>query len=91
MNQDIPSAFTPNGDGLNDVFMPMGLKFQHLVEFRVYNRWGQELFYSNNKDRGWDGTYHGQKQDLDTYYYQIIVARPGGGNVVYKGDVSLIR
>ena len=50
MNQDVPSAFTPNGDGNNDVFKPVGIKFQYMVEFRVYNRWGQELFYTNNED-----------------------------------------
>ncbi len=91
MNQDVPSAFTPNGDGNNDVFKPVGIKFQYMVEFRVYNRWGQEMFYTNNKEIGWDGTFHGVPQDLGVYNYLIRVAKPGQDNVVYKGNVTLIR
>jgi gliding motility-associated-like protein len=93
MTEDIPSGFTPNGDGLNDVFRPVGLKFQNIVEFRVYNRWGQQLFYSNNPKVGWDGTFNGVPQDLGVYYYVIIAGRPGGDgvDVTYKGEVTLIR
>lgn len=91
IHDGIPCAFTPNNDGKNDIFMPVGSKFQRLVEFRVYNRWGQELFYSNNKDHGWDGKYHGVPQDMGTYHFQIIVANPGGANKVYKGNFELIR
>jgi gliding motility-associated-like protein len=93
MTEDIPTGFTPNGDGLNDVFRPVGLRFQNMVEFRVYNRWGQQLFYSNNPKVGWDGTFNGVPQDLGVYYYSIIVARPGGegGDITYKGEVTLIR
>jgi gliding motility-associated-like protein len=93
MTEDIPSGFTPNGDGLNDVFRPVGLKFQNMVEFRVYNRWGQQLFYSNNNKVGWDGTFNGVPQDMGVYYYSIIVARPGGdgANLTYKGEITLIR
>ncbi len=87
----IPSGFTPNGDGLNDVFRPVGIKFTNLLDFRVYNRWGQQIFYTNNPDVGWDGTFQGVPQDMGTYYYTIIVGEPGGTNVVYKGDVTLIR
>jgi gliding motility-associated-like protein len=91
MTQDIPSGFTPNGDGINDVFKPVGIKFQNMVEFRVFNRWGQELFYTNNKEVGWDGTFHGEKQDLGVYNYLIVVSRPGQTNIVYKGNVTLLR
>ncbi len=89
----IPSAFSPNNDGRNDVFRPIGPKFQHLVDFRVYNRWGQEIFYSNSVEHGWDGTYHGVQQDMGDYYYQITVTQPGGvgENTTYKGSVTLIR
>ncbi len=93
MIENIPTGFTPNGDGLNDVFRPIGIKFQTMVDFRVYNRLGQQVFYSNNYKQGWDGTFNGQPQDMDTYFYVIIVARPGGDgeNVIYKGSVTLIR
>ena len=88
----IPSAFTPNGDGRNDQFRPVGMKFQKLVEFRVYNRWGQQLFYTSDREKGWDGTFNGEPQDMGVYYYQIIVSRNGyDQNTVYKGEVTLIR
>ena len=94
MHECIPSGFTPNNDGLNDYFHPIGLIFQNLVDFRVYNRWGQQVFYTSSADsKGWDGTYNGVLQDMGVYYYTIIVARPGGSgeNIVYKGDITLIR
>ena len=91
--EEMPSGFTPNGDGLNDVFKPLGTKFEQLVDFRVYNRWGQQVFYSNNFNSGWDGTFNGVPQEMGTYFYSITVARPGGtgNNIVYKGEVTLIR
>jgi gliding motility-associated-like protein len=96
LHEFIPSAFTPNGDGLNDAFRPLGLSYQKLVEFRVFNRWGQQVFYSNNIKNGWDGTFNGVPQDAGVYNYIVIVSRPGsenheGTNVVYKGDVTLLR
>ena len=88
---DIPSGFTPNGDGLNDVFRPIGMANHKLVEFRVYNRWGQQLFYSNTVEQGWDGTFQGVPQDMDVYHYMMIIASPDGTNQFYKGNVTLIR
>jgi gliding motility-associated-like protein len=87
----IPTAFTPNGDGLNDIFKPIGVTYQRLVEFRVFNRWGEQLFYSDNIESGWDGTYKGVAQDMDTYFYLMIVAFPNGSYKTYKGDVTLVR
>ncbi len=89
--EGVPTAFTPNGDGNNDVFKPSGLTFQKMVEMRVFNRWGQELFYTNNAKTGWDGTFKGTPQDLGVYNWIIILANPDGSNKVYKGDVTLIR
>ncbi len=89
--EGVPTAFTPNGDGVNDVFMPSGLTFQNMVEFRVFNRWGQEVFLSNDPRKGWDGTYHGTRQDMGVYSWIIVLGRPDGTNRVYKGDVTLIR
>jgi gliding motility-associated-like protein len=93
MAECIPSAFTPNSDGLNDIFRPACKKFQRLVDFRIFNRWGRQVFYSNSFKNGWDGTLNGEPQDLGVYFYVITVAKPGdkGENVVYKGDVTLIR
>ena len=88
----IPTAFTPNGDGHNDIFRIRNIKDSKLVSFDIFNRWGQVVF-SNSWDvnKGWDGTYNGQPADMGVYYYLVIIARPNGDNVIYKGEVTLIR
>ena len=88
----IPTGFTPNGDGLNDVFKLGNLTYQKLVDFSVFNRWGQ-LVYHNSYDpkAGWDGTFNGVPQDMGVYNYSIILSNADGTNKVYKGDVTLIR
>ena len=88
----IPTGFTPNNDGLNDIFRIANLKYEKLVDFSVYNRWGI-LVYHNTYDpkQGWDGTYNGVLQDMGVYNYVIILANTDGTNKVYKGDVTLIR
>jgi gliding motility-associated-like protein len=91
MSEGIPTGFTPNGDGLNDVFRLTKLKYQKLVEFSVFNRWGQQVFKTTNPEKGWDGTYNGAPQDIGVYNYLIIVARPDGTNKTYSGNVTLIR
>jgi len=90
-NLFVPGAFSPNGDGKNDVFRVTNLSFQRIMEFRVFNRWGQEVFSTNDSRRGWDGTYEGKPQDMGTYSYLIRVAYPDGFVETYKGEVTLIR
>jgi gliding motility-associated-like protein len=87
----IPSAFTPNNDGRNDVFKIVNVSFQRLIEFRVFNRWGQEVFSTNDIFGGWDGTWKGVAQGLGNYQYLIRVAYPDGNVETYKGDINLIR
>ncbi len=88
----IPTGFTPNGDGKNDIFRVNGSRFNKMVEMRIYNRWGQQLFYTSSKEQGWDGTYNGEPQPMGTYYYTVICGRSGySDNQVYKGEVTLIR
>jgi gliding motility-associated-like protein len=91
MTEFIPSAFTPNGDGKNDVFKVFNMKFQRLLEFRVYNRWGEKLFETIDQSQGWDGNYKGQACDAGVYNYVIRVARPDGTQKLYTGDVTLLR
>ncbi|GAA4466810.1 hypothetical protein GCM10023093_21500 [Nemorincola caseinilytica] len=90
-DQFVPSGFTPNGDGKNDVFRIVRLDAQKLVDFRVYNRWGECVFQTANKEVGWDGMWQNRPADIGTYTYQIIVALPNGLNKTYKGNVTLIR
>jgi len=87
----IPSAFTPNGDGKNDVFRVGSISFQKLNEFRVFNRWGQEIFSTTNAAKGWDGSFQGVPQDPGVYQYIIRLAYPDGKIETYKGNVTLIR
>lgn len=88
----VPSAFTPNGDGLNDIFRIINPKNRKLVEFNVFNRWGQVVYHNEwNITQGWDGTFNGVPQDMGVYNYIVILSSPDGGDVVYKGDVMLVR
>jgi gliding motility-associated-like protein len=87
----IPSAFTPNGDGRNDVFRVVNPSFQRLMEFRVFNRWGQEVFTTTDIFDGWDGKWKGVEQAIGNYQYLIRVAYPDGNTETYKGDINLIR
>jgi gliding motility-associated-like protein len=87
----IPSGFTPNGDGINDIFKVVNPRVQSLMEFRVFNRWGQEVFSTTNINKGWDGTWKGIPQDIGTYQYLIRVGYADGLTELYKGDVQLIR
>jgi gliding motility-associated-like protein len=91
MTEIVPNAFSPNGDGKNDVFRLGNIKYQKLQEFRVFNRYGEELFSTTNPAEGWDGTHKDIKQDVGVYHYLIRVALPGGEVKMYKGDVTLVR
>ncbi len=90
-NLFVPSAFSPNGDGRNDVFRITNLSFQRIMEFRVFNRWGQEVYSTNDSRAGWDGTWGGVPQDMGVYTYLIRVAYPDGFVETYRGETSLIR
>ena len=85
-----PNAFTPNGDGKNDVFRPLFNGYHNFHFFRIVNRWGETIFESSNSLPAWDGTFNGVAQDIGTYYY-FIQYDCGGNAVEEKGDVTLIR
>ena len=67
----MPNAFTPNNDGLNDVFRIPPSTPQRIKSFSVYNRWGGLIFHTSDSGTGWDGTFHGQPQSNDTYVWMI--------------------
>ncbi len=87
----VPNAFSPNGDGLNDIIKIWARKNINAQEFRIYNRWGQQVFYTNDISRGWDGRFNGVEQGAGTYYYLIRVAYPDGRAQMLKGDITLLR
>jgi len=91
MFEMIPNAFSPNGDGRNDIFSIRNMKFQRLIEFRIFNRWGEEVYSSTDARGGWDGTYKGTPAEVGVYNYLIRITTPDGQQKMYKGDVSLIR
>lgn len=67
-----PNSFTPNGDGKNDIFMPIGEGFDpNAFEFYIFNRWGELLFTSNSISAGWDGTHRGQAVKGDVYVWKV--------------------
>lgn len=87
----MPNAFSPNGDGKNDVFRIVNIKYNKLIDFRIFNRWGEVVFQTTDPARGWDGTYNGVPQDLGTYDYMIEVVQPDGTEKMYRGIVTLVR
>ncbi len=88
----IPNAFTPNGDGRNDIFRIGKMQYKKLIDFTIYNRWGQEVYHNPyDPNAGWDGTSWGIPQDMGVYYYSIMIETAGGIVKQYKGDVTLIR
>lgn len=90
-NLIVPTAFSPNGDGKNDVFRVSNMTVQRYVEFRVFNRWGQEVYNGTDGRKGWDGMWKGVPQEIGNYQYLIRVAYPDGYVETYKGDVTLVR
>jgi gliding motility-associated-like protein len=91
---DIPNAFTPNGDGVNDYFYPRQLLSKGVVGFSmtVYDRWGQKVFETTNTNgRGWDGKFNGKDQPMGAYIYQIKAVLKNGRIEDYKGNVTLVR
>ncbi|MDQ2752636.1 MAG: gliding motility-associated C-terminal domain-containing protein, partial [Bacteroidota bacterium] len=91
-NVAFPSAFTPNGDGLNDVFMVANgynLTYYHLV---LFNRWGQKVFESSKEGKGWDGLINGREAGNGTYIWVCEYKKMGAENTAKtKGTVTLIR
>ncbi len=93
----IPNAFTPNKDGVNDVFMIFGNENAppKVNSFHIYDRWGNELFeredfLANDPTYGWDGTFRGELHNPGVFVYYAIIEFFDGQQVLYKGDVTLL-
>lgn len=88
----VPSAFSPNGDGKNDIFRPILVGMKSLDDFRVFNRWGQLVYQgSGNEGNGWDGTFGGRAQDAASYVWYAQGTDYLNKTVRKKGYVVLVR
>jgi gliding motility-associated-like protein len=87
----IPNAFSPNGDGRNDVY---GIQLACITSsyvMQIYNRYGQRIFHSTSQNGSWDGTFNGQLVDAGTYFYYLKFKTPLGKFIERKGDIIVIR
>ena len=87
----IPNAFTPNGDGKNDKFYVRAYGLNQFNYFRVFDRWGQIVFETNDINVGWDGTYNGKALNTDVFVYTVEVVCTDGRTIRKRGNVTLIR
>jgi len=87
---DLPNAFTPGRFGQNSYFKVQGFGIASMI-LRIYNRWGQIVFETNNPALGWDGTYKGNPQPMDVYAYALEATFFDGTKTTRKGDITLIR
>ncbi|MFN8308867.1 MAG: gliding motility-associated C-terminal domain-containing protein [Chitinophagales bacterium] len=85
------TAFTPNNDGVNDVFHAFAPGAVQTYEFQIFDRWGNSVYLSNNPDGGWDGTYRGNPAGTGVYVYDVKVTFQDGDSAVKSGTVTLLR
>ncbi len=95
-NVFIPNTFSPNGDGMNDLFYPRGTGLFTVKTCRIFNRWGQLVFerynvLPNTATDGWNGTYNGKYMQSDVYVYMMEILCENGNVIPIKGNVTLLR
>ncbi|MCF6366451.1 MAG: PKD domain-containing protein [Bacteroidales bacterium] len=88
---DVPNAFTPNGDRINDVLYVRGWGIENLNFFKIFNRYGEIVFETNDKNKGWDGTYKGKPQGVETYTYWVTVRTYDNSLLSKRGTVKLLK
>lgn len=86
----VPNAFSPNDDGVNDVLKVRGYCLETMT-FMIFNKWGEKVFETNDKEQGWDGTYKGDPMNTDVFVYRIEGITFNGKAFSMKGNVTLIR
>lgn len=86
----IPNAFSPNNDGLNDLFKVEGANIES-INMIIYNRWGNKIFESNDKNKGWDGTEKGKKVEEGVYVYKLKITLTNGDINKFNGIVTVVR
>lgn len=86
----VPSAFTPNGDGINDQF---GIGGEAIAEFHIviFNRWGEKIFETNDVSQNWDGTFKGQLVQEGAYAYNLTAKSDSGDAIAKKGHITVVK
>jgi gliding motility-associated-like protein len=87
---DLPNAFTPNGDGTNDRIYVRGYGIVQMI-WRIYDRWGNQVYASEDQYAGWDGKFNGKLLAQDVYHYTLQVVFSSKEKFVKKGDITLLR
>ena len=87
----VPTGFTPNNDGKNDLLLPIAVGMKNIDYFNVYNRWGQLLFSTQVNGQGWDGKINGQLQASGTFVWSVKATDYTGKAYFQKGVATLIR
>ncbi|MFH1321901.1 MAG: PKD domain-containing protein [Bacteroidota bacterium] len=90
LNPLVPSGFSPDGNGKNDILYIEGGPYAEL-DFIIYNEWGEKIFVSKKQENGWDGTYKGKPQPIGVYVYTVIAKAIDGKEYKLWGDVTLLR
>jgi gliding motility-associated-like protein len=88
---ELPTTFTPNGDGVNDIIYVKGWGIKELESFRIYNRWGEMVFESTDLEIGWDGYYKGILQNNDVYVYKVRATSWSDKEMSKEGHINLMR
>jgi gliding motility-associated-like protein len=87
----VPNAFTPNVDKLNDKLRPLLIGVKEFKYFKVYNRWGVQVYSTTDRKSGWDGTYKGILQPMDTYTWVAVGVDIDGKTISKSGNFILIK
>lgn len=93
----IPNAFSPNGDGANDTFIPYGGKSARVIKmFRIFNRWGALVYEGTDimlgdESQGWDGTFKGKEMNVDVFAYYVLIEFIDDEILLYEGDVTIVK
>jgi len=88
----VPNAFSPNGDGLNDILFPINnIEDEDQFQFLIYNRWGELVFETQSGNEGWDGSFKGEIVNEGLYIWSLKLYKKNGDQRDLKGDVMLLR
>ena len=87
----VPNSFTPNRDEFNNSFKPVVPIPLKNYQFTIYNRWGELIFESFDKEEGWDGTFNGQMVQEGTYSWKMVISTSKVDGLIKNGNVNLFR